>query len=335
VLRRLAAALALGCVAAAGAAGQDLPWKLKDLGRLDGLVDLHAVPGSDVIVAATAAGTVGLRFGPDGSLRRVGVPQQPEPPPDLLPHSRCAVGAADIRLACLTGPTEGYDHGVLGDAVEAKALSVRRGDGAWSRHRLAGDAVFEDRTPRLADLDGDGRDEVIVVKAAPGQGAALAVLGLDGLDLRPRSESQPIGLSYRWLNPVGAGDFDGDGRVEVAVVRTPHIGGILMIYRPDGPRLVVEGRLRGFSNHRMGSTALGLAAVADFDGDGLVDILLPRQDRSRLAVMSYAGGTFREVAAAALDAPVETSMVLADGDGNDRPDVVFGLADGRLVGLMR
>lgn len=259
MLRHLAAALALGCVAAAGAAGQDQPWKLKDLGRLDGLVDLHAVPGSDVIVATTAAGAVGLRFGPDGSFRRVGVPRQPTPPPDLLPHSRCAVGAANIRLACLTSPTEGYDHGVLGDAVEAKALSVRRGDGTWSRHRLAGDAVFEDLTPRLADLDGDGSDEVMVVKAKPGEGAALAVLGLDGPHLRPRSESRPIGLSYRWLNPVGAGDFDGDGRVEIAVVRTPHIGGIVMIYQPDGPRLVVEGRLRGFSNHRMGSTALGLA----------------------------------------------------------------------------
>ena len=38
--------------------------------------------------------------------------------------------------------------------------------------------VFEDRLPRLADLDGDGRDEIIVVESDAIRGAALVVLGL-------------------------------------------------------------------------------------------------------------------------------------------------------------
>ncbi len=333
--RRLAAALAILILAPDAGLAQGATWELRPLGRLIGLVDLHVSAQSTVVTAETAVEPVGLRFGRDGTLQRVNVPDRPARPADMIPHSRCATGTADIRLACLTGPTGRYGHGVLGDAIEAETVSVRRADGGWSRYRLDGEAVFEDLAPRLADLDGDGRDEVIVVKAASGLGASLAVLGLDGQQLHLTAESEPIGRSYRWLNPVGAGDFDGDGRVEVAVVRTPHIGGVLMIYRPDGPRLVLQARLPGYSNHRIGSTVLGMAAIADFDGDGHKDILLPRQDRTRIAAVSFAGGAFREIAAFELDAPVETSMVLVDIEGDDRPDVVFGLADGRLVALMR
>jgi len=333
--RRLAAALAILVLAPAAAAGQDTRWELRFLGQLAGLVDLHIDTRSDKVTAETSAGPIGLRFGADGALRRVEAPGRPAPPVGILPQSRCVTGAADIRLACLTGPTRRYDHGVLGDAIEAETVSVHRIDSGWSHYSRGDDAVFEDLAPRLSDLDGDGRDEVVVVKAAAGLGASLAVLGLEGDRLRLLAESDPIGRSYRWLNPVGAGDFDGDGRVELAVVRTPHIGGILMIYRPDGPRLVLDGRLPGFSNHRMGSTVLGMAAIADFDEDGHVDILLPRQDRSRLAAVSYAGGTFREIVAVDLGAEIETSMALVDIENDGRADVIFGLADGRLVALMR
>ena len=30
--------------------------------------------------------------------------------------------------------------------------------------------------------------------------------------------SPSIGLAYRWLNPIGAGDFDADGEMDIAVV---------------------------------------------------------------------------------------------------------------------
>lgn len=66
--------------------------------------------------------------------------------------------------AWLIEPTTRYNHAVLGDAIEAGGFLVERG-----RKRLVftlpPDAVFEDRRVRLADLDGDGIPEAIVVKA--------------------------------------------------------------------------------------------------------------------------------------------------------------------------
>ncbi len=333
--RRLTASIAVAILSTVAAAAQDEPWEGRVLGQVEGLVDLRAGSQDGTVVAETRDGPIGLGIGQDGTLRQVALPERPVPRGDLIPHSRCAEGTAGIQLACLTGPTRRYGHGVLGDAVEAEAVAVRRQGGGWSRYRLQGEAVFEDLEPRLADLDGDGQDEIIVVKATPGAGASLVVLGLDGDRLGLVAEGGAIGQSYRWLNPVGVGDFDGNGRLEVAVVETPHIGGILKIYRLQGARMSMTGRLPGYSNHRMGSTALGLGAVVDIDGDGLDDILLPRQDRSRLAAVSFAGGAFREVAAANLGVPIATSMVLIDIEGDGRPDVVFGLEDDRLVALMR
>lgn len=64
------------------------------------------------------------------------------------------------------------------------------------------------------DQDQDGRDEAIVVQSYLDEGAALAVfaMGRDGVTFI--SEVPAIGRANRWLNPVGAGDFDGDGVVD-------------------------------------------------------------------------------------------------------------------------
>jgi hypothetical protein len=44
--------------------------------------------------------------------------------------------------------------------------------------RLSEESVFEDRLPRLADLDGDGSDDIIRMHCYADRGAALAVVGV-------------------------------------------------------------------------------------------------------------------------------------------------------------
>ncbi len=257
------------------------------------------------------------------------------PPGNVLPDSRPGFGALDISEAWLVAPTTRYGHGVLGDAVEAGGLLVILRDGRRLDHLLPDDMVFEDLRPRVADLDGDGREEVITVRSGQGSGAALAVFHVEGGELRLRAETPAIGLPYRWLNPVGIGDFDGDGRPEVAYVETPHIGGILRIWQLDRARLVELGSLSGFSNHAIGSRALGLSAILDLDGDGSEEILLPDAARRSLVMVSFAGRRFEELGRLAHQRPIVTDFLVGDQDGNGRDDVAYGLSDGTWVLLRR
>ena len=258
---------------------------------------------------------------------------EPERPNDALPDSHAALGENDIAEAWLIAPTKRYGHAVLGDAIEAGGLRVVLRDGRAVDYLLDEDSVFEDLRPRLADLDGDGRDEIIVVRSYLDAGAALSVFGLRNGRLEFLGETSPIGQPHRWLNPVGAGDFDGDGQIEIAYVETPHIGGILRIVSLRGGRLIEEAARSGYSNHAMGSRKLQLSAVHDFDGDGSDDILVPANGRRELKVVSFAGGHFRELAKIDAVEPIGGDMDVAKSDGAGGPTVYVVIRPGLVMVL--
>jgi hypothetical protein len=150
--------------------------------------------------------------------------------------------------AALVEPTTRYDHGVLGDAVEWAALEIVLADGQRRRLQLPETSVFEDVEARLADVDQDGRPEVVVVETDMARGAMLAVYDAEGR----RAATRPIGQRHRWLAPSGIGDLDGDGRAEIAYVDRPHLARQLVIVRLEGDQLVEIARQSGVTNHRIG-----------------------------------------------------------------------------------
>lgn len=306
-----------------------------EVGQVPALQDI--VLRNNAVLVRSAAGDYEIVSLPEGKLGLAPVPpaEKTPIPADIIPHSAIVEGMLDIRFAWLAGPTARYDHGVLGDAIEAAALKVETGAGKVLSYELPDQSVFEDLTPRLVDLDDDGRDEILVVRSTAGSGAAVAVLGIRDQALTLIAESPAIGRAYRWLNPVGAGDFDGDGRKEIAVVQTPHTGGVLILYRREGARLVEVVRERGYSTHAIGSTVLHMAAVLDLDGDGIDDILLPDQTRSRLSGVGYAGRQLRVLWSIPNRDKVVTSVVILDVDRNGLPDVLYGLEDGSVWMLPR
>ncbi|WP_163849297.1 FG-GAP repeat domain-containing protein [Pseudooceanicola aestuarii] len=161
--------------------------------------------------------------------------------------------AAPLSAQAITGaqyaaPTTRYAHGILGDAVEWGALVLTLSDGTRRRHVLPQRLVFEDTAPRLADLDGDGAPEVIVVESDRRKGARLAIWSGAG-----RMTATPhIGQANRWLAPVGAADLDGDGRMEIAYVDRPHLARVLRIWRYSDTTLTQVASAAGLTNHRIG-----------------------------------------------------------------------------------
>lgn len=246
--------------------------------------------------------------------------------PGLVPHGTVARGSGDIAFAWLADATARYAHGILGDRLEAATLRLRMaGDGRILQRVLPDHQVFEDLSPRLADMDGDGVDEVIVVRSDRDLGAALVVYGLREGAVTELAATAPPGLPNRWLNPIGAADFDGDGIMEVAAVETPHGNGVLRVWEWADGALVLQGDMPGVSNHAIGTPVLDLHAVRDMTGDGRPDILVPDQARTTLRVLTVGPTRIHESTRIALPGALGTRIV-ATAYG-----FIMGTTDGDLA----
>jgi len=218
----------------------------------------------------------------------------------LLPLSTVA---QEITSARYGGPTRAYDHGVLGDKVEYTKLILRAGG-----RRVVIDAgegfVFEDLAPRMADLNGDGNPEVIVVRTDMQRGASLAIYGVEGLI----TQTPPIGRRYRWLAPVGVGDFDGNGRVEIAYIETPHLGKVLKIFHYFNRELVLAASAQGFTNHRIGDDFISGGVRNCGQGD---EIITADANWQRIMATTVEGGTVRSRAVGVVAEPAGFARVMA------------------------
>lgn len=244
---------------------------------------------------------------------------------DQLPQSSLVQGDNIIAQAWLSMPTTRYGHGVLGDAVEAGALSVLLSTGERRQVVLDEMSVFEDLTPRLVDIDNDGQDEVLVVRAYLNAGAAPVLYRVKDNQLEFIWEPEAIGTPNRWLNPVGVADLDGDGQQELAYVVRPHLDGTLTIWRWREQQMQPVTTLSGFSNHGIGSTSLGLSVITSPRADGSRWMIVPASGRAALRLVALEGDTLKILATASLDAAMGSDLISL---GEDR--WLFADAQGKV-----
>ena len=172
-------------------------------------------------------------------------------------------------------------------------------------YRLPANRVFEDLLPRLIDLDQDGRDEIVLVESDPLCGSSLVALGLRAASgsagaaaarFTELARSPDTGSSFRWLNPAGTADFDGDGRLDLAAVIAPHVGGELTLYHYRPPRLMPFATTADVSSRRLGTTERQLAATVQQAGRHPAIIVPDMTLQALRAFRWFAPGVWREPA---------------------------------------
>jgi len=246
------------------------------------------------------------RFEPDASGRwREVARSQDAVLPDARPLQVDLDGSGDGgHIAVLAGPDASrYNHGVLGDGIEATGLLWLERHGLEVMRALSVPAphVLEDIAPRPVALPGTpGRFGLLTVRAGP-DGGQLALVTADPArqqGLQVAAIGDTVGGFHRWLAPTT------DGR-QLLAVHTPHIGGVLHVYQHEGRHLTRRRLLSDVSTHRIGSRELDLSVWLR----GL--LVLPSQDGRRLRVLNPAAN-WAEQPSVTLPARVGMATALAD-----------------------
>jgi len=241
-------------------------------------------------------------------------------PVDALPDARLVVD--DGRVLALAGATARYAHGALGDDLEASTL-VRLDPAAGEVETLVDldERVIEGTAPLATRLAGD--PAVLVTEADERAGARLRAYGRDGSVV---AGGAAIGRGFRWRHQLAVAPFAPDGTREVAVCKTPHIGGTVEFYRPVDGDLRIAATESGYSTHALGSRNLDGARVGDFDGDGRLELVAPTDDRTELgAVVRGADGART---AWRVPAGGRVTANLAAARRGDRTALAVGVAGG-------
>ena len=203
---------------------------------------------------------------------------------DALPDARLLVDEQE-RVLLLTKPSSRYPHGIAGDRLEATEITLLETHPslkAVTRISIPGQRVVEGISPIWADLNGDGRREIIVTISDSEQGAQVVVYSESGDQL---AAGPAVGRGNRWRHQIAVAPFGVNGELELAEVLTPHIGGIAGFYRLDGESLNLVAQQAGVTSHTIGSRNLDMGIAGDLDGDGQPELVVFDQSFTDLTAM--------------------------------------------------
>jgi hypothetical protein len=209
------------------------------------------------------------------------------------------------------------------DAVTANSSSndvsvlMGNGDGTFQpSQQLA--VGFRPVAVAVADVNGDGNPDILVGNNSSSSVGVLLGNG-DGTFQHQRTFAT-LGLA----GAVAAADFNGDGKPDLVVTKynaNPYSGVAVLLGNGDGT-------FQGATPYPTGGPAEHVA-VADFNGDGKVDLVVNRYDNNQIVAVLLGNGNGTFQAAFFFHAgPGPEGVAAVDINGDGKPDLVIANALG-------
>jgi hypothetical protein len=193
------------------------------------------------------------------------------------------------------------------------------------------DASYDICNNSAGDLNGDGKPEIVSTSCTGGAGAGTLTVYLNNGDgtFKPgvsyAAGTEPTDNTQANIAPLAVtiADVNNDGKADI--VSSNYYGGDVTVLLGNGDGTLNVPTL-GYST---GGSPKTSALVADFNGDGIVDIIVPDDKFSFAYLQGYGDGTFRS--AQDYFSPVPggydaggTTIASGDFNGDGYPDFVVG-----------
>ena len=248
-----------------------------------------------------------------------------------LPDARI-VRSSNGTLATLSDPTLRYEHGVLGDAVEANSMtSIRpRGDAGFESGSIApaSGGVFEQIAPFWFEIPGMDGELLAVTESTTEVATRVSVYSPDG---KLAAAGPFIGEPFKWRHLIAAGPFGPNGEMELVDTLTPHIGGTIEFYKPnfDNGSLDIVATRTGYTSHRIYTRNMDTARAGDLDGDGRWELLVPNDAYTELGAIRHEQNGARVAWTLPADGTIVTNLASAT-NSEGQAQIAAGRQDGVL-----
>jgi hypothetical protein len=218
------------------------------------------------------------------------------------------------RLVDLNG--DGFlDVVISNDAPDPKLVYLNDGKGNFRVGSTFGKAEWPTRNASMADLNGDGLSDIIVANRGGTTGSNYICLNKGG----GRFDSDCIPFAHYPATTVTTADFNHDRLIDLVV---PHRdGGQSYVYLAAPNASFSDTRRVPFGPR---DAQIRIAEAADFDGDGLTDIVAIDERTGVSLYFGQRGGTFSSGISIGDPKIVPYALAIGDLNGDGKIDIVVG-----------
>jgi hypothetical protein len=221
--------------------------------------------------------------------------------------------------------------------TNSNTVSVLLGNGDGSFQTAVSYAAgLNPQSVAMADFNNDGKADLVVADHGvyPGTGAGVSVLLGNGDGTFQAARSFAAGY---YPTSVAVGDFNGDGKTDLAVADLPldYSSGNVSVLLGNG-----DGTFQAAQNNYLGGSAR-FVAVGDFNLDGKTDLAVTKfgsAEADTVNVLTGNGdGTFQtpqSFRVAALPQPAPVAVAVGDFNGDGRPDLAVANFSGSVGVLL-